>query len=366
MAGISITEKRIAELKEMQAQLNELSNSIQKIIDGKMSMSKFSQTLGMEPQTLNNIINKGTSTLIRKHKIINNSNITKLLIDSMSPGEKLIKVILKSDELVILKIAEEDQIIKIMEEALSEKEYDIIKQRFGFGCEVKTLHQLGKEYGVTHSAITDIQNRALTKLRNAKYMKRFLPDYSLRIKELDETEFMIELNQKITNQIESAKKGKVNYNTPVDDLNVSARAKSCLLRGGIETIGQLSKCKISRLMRIRNLGYKTLEEINNALVKHYGIILGDDEDIIDGNQNLNNPKAALLEYDINNDTSINVLIDNLTRTTIIKLHDIDVHTIAKLLSLGRSGLIRLGIDSTAIYLLNTAFKDRYSVELNSY
>lgn len=51
----------------------------------------------------------------------------------------------------------------------------------------------------------------------------------------------------------------------IDDLEISVRAYNCLKNKGIVTVGQLRLMSISQLLRIENLGVKTLREIQQAL-----------------------------------------------------------------------------------------------------
>ncbi|MGE5474454.1 MAG: DNA-directed RNA polymerase subunit alpha C-terminal domain-containing protein [Ignavibacteriales bacterium] len=53
--------------------------------------------------------------------------------------------------------------------------------------------------------------------------------------------------------------------TPIETLNLSARAKSCLKRWRIETIGELTKYTREELLRIHAFGPTTLAEIEQML-----------------------------------------------------------------------------------------------------
>ena len=52
------------------------------------------------------------------------------------------------------------------------------------------------------------------------------------------------------------------------DMDLSVRAKNCLLRGGYYTLEDIINSSIYSLMRVRNLGRKSLEEIKE-IVKEY-------------------------------------------------------------------------------------------------
>ena len=52
---------------------------------------------------------------------------------------------------------------------------------------------------------------------------------------------------------------------PIHDLELSIRSENCLLRGGIQTIGDLLSRTHDELLKIRNLGKKSLTEIEDRL-----------------------------------------------------------------------------------------------------
>ena len=52
---------------------------------------------------------------------------------------------------------------------------------------------------------------------------------------------------------------------PIHDLELSIRSENCLLRGGIQTIGELLSKSREELLKIRNLGKISLKEILDRL-----------------------------------------------------------------------------------------------------
>lgn len=51
----------------------------------------------------------------------------------------------------------------------------------------------------------------------------------------------------------------------VEDLDLSVRSNNCLKKAGIETLGQLTQTKKEDLMKIRNFGQKSIDEIEDKL-----------------------------------------------------------------------------------------------------
>ena len=64
--------------------------------------------------------------------------------------------------------------------------------------------------------------------------------------------------------------------TSIDDLDFSVRAYNCLKRSGINTMQDLVNRKESDMMKIRNLGKKSLKEVLDK-VKEMGLSFRDDD-----------------------------------------------------------------------------------------
>ena len=55
------------------------------------------------------------------------------------------------------------------------------------------------------------------------------------------------------------------YTHPIHELELSIRSENCLLRGGVHTVGELLQKSREELLKIRNLGKKSLNEIEDRL-----------------------------------------------------------------------------------------------------
>ena len=64
--------------------------------------------------------------------------------------------------------------------------------------------------------------------------------------------------------------------TSIDDMEFSVRAYNCLKRSGINTMQDLVNRKESDMMKIRNLGKKSLKEVLDK-VKEMGLSFRDDD-----------------------------------------------------------------------------------------
>lgn len=99
---------------------------------------------------------------------------------------------------------------------------------------------------------------------------KMLIDHLQTIIDLSEAEveedYMVERKTEETNR---------NLEKPIEDLDLSVRSYNCLKRAGINTLGELIEKSEEDMMRVRNLGKKSLkevkqklEEMNLSLAKH--------------------------------------------------------------------------------------------------
>lgn len=63
---------------------------------------------------------------------------------------------------------------------------------------------------------------------------------------------------------------------PIEEMELSVRSYNCLKRAGIETIGDLAKKSKAEMLKVRNMGAKSLEEVLQKM-ESYGIILDNNE-----------------------------------------------------------------------------------------
>lgn len=179
---------------------------------------------------------------------------------------------------------------------LSPREEKLIDLKYR---QTKTLREIAKEYNVTHERIRQILAKAIRKLRVRKNIffeteeKMYLLDKATEAKIIEEArekindevafeylnklienkdyEKIFAIQEEIDNALFSNKleKEKFNKNIPLEDLDFSVRTYNCLRRYGCETLGDIPTSE-TELMKIRNLGRKSLKEIL-CKFKEYGI-----------------------------------------------------------------------------------------------
>ena len=83
-------------------------------------------------------------------------------------------------------------------------------------------------------------------------------------------------NTQVMIEKEETKKERV-LEMPIEELELSVRSYNCLKRAGIFTVEDLTNKTESHLMKVRNLGKKSLEEVINK-VKSLGLTFKDEEE----------------------------------------------------------------------------------------
>ena len=72
-------------------------------------------------------------------------------------------------------------------------------------------------------------------------------------------------NTQVMVEKEESKKEKV-LEMPIEELELSVRSYNCLKRAGIATVEDLAKKSQEDMMKVRNLGKKSLDEVTNKLI----------------------------------------------------------------------------------------------------
>ncbi len=90
----------------------------------------------------------------------------------------------------------------------------------------------------------------------AKIMVEHLDLFINLTDEVDDVEIMVEK--------EEEEKDKI-LDTTIEELELSVRSSNCLKRAGINDVGELTEKTEDDLMKVRNLGKKSLQEIKNKL-----------------------------------------------------------------------------------------------------
>lgn len=84
--------------------------------------------------------------------------------------------------------------------------------------------------------------------------------------DLDDEDLLLDEELEEVEDIEETpKSSSLTDTTPLEDLELSVRAYNCLRRAGVTTVGQLRSMSDEELMKVRNLGRKSMEEVKSVL-----------------------------------------------------------------------------------------------------
>lgn len=152
---------------------------------------------------------------------------------------------------------------------LTDREQKILEMRFRH---YMTLEQCGKVYGVTCNRIRQIEAKAIRKLRhprNYKHWKMDVLDTAWEIaKERDALKLKVLRLSKLVPDVSTIPVDDIlDTDVPIDNMELSVRAYNCLKRAGFDTIESLRGVTVDRLMRVHNLGRKSMKEVINKLAE---------------------------------------------------------------------------------------------------
>ena len=164
----------------------------------------------------------------------------------------------------------------VMAKCLSERENKVLQMRYEWGM---TLEEAGKECGVTRERIRQVEAKAIRKLRFQQYKGTIMcvPKAEWRKAQNEaehykaQAEYMQSELDKIRNitpeQRTEAYKGTL-LETTINELDLSVRSYSCCKRAGINTLGDLCGKTYTEMTKVRNLGKKSLQEIESKMHEH--------------------------------------------------------------------------------------------------
>ncbi|MCM1514302.1 MAG: DNA-directed RNA polymerase subunit alpha [Anaeroplasma bactoclasticum] len=148
--------------------------------------------------------------------------------------------------------------------------YDVTKTRYGdnFDCD---------------QLILEVWTNGSIKATNALSLaSKFLIEHFEVIQnlnaEIEQRKYMIETEEKVVDS---------KLDKKIEDLDLSVRSYNCLKRANINTVGELTQKTEEEMMKVRNLGRKSLKEVVQKLreigldLKNSSTLFDDDDDLED-------------------------------------------------------------------------------------
>ena len=143
-----------------------------------------------------------------------------------------------------------------------------------------TLEKIGKEHNITRERVRQITAKALRRIKSLIYnynrrkeqemiiQANTLATEDLIIKRqllLDEYKKTHNYTEEMKFYFGEIKNQALNDTTSIESLELSIRAENCLRRAGIKTIDDLCQKTETEMIKIRNLGRKSLKEVKDKL-----------------------------------------------------------------------------------------------------
>lgn len=161
--------------------------------------------------------------------------------------------------------------------SLTDRERDCMKRKW---IANETLYEIGKTHGVTRERVRQIIMRGARKMMNGKLSlyrlvlehgigmyQEVLDDYNcFREEEKERLLQIIEENDKEMQRLriraeESTVTAEEITQKPICECDFSVRTHNCLLRARVDTVGKLMVLNAEQLIHIRNMGKKSVVEI---------------------------------------------------------------------------------------------------------
>ena len=143
-----------------------------------------------------------------------------------------------------------------------------------------TLEKIGKEHNITRERVRQITAKGLRRIKSLIYnynrrkeqemiiQANTLATEDLIIKRqllLDEYKKTHNYTEEMKFYFGEIKNQALNDTTSIESLELSIRAENCLRRAGIKTIDDLCQKTETEMIKIRNLGRKSLKEVKDKL-----------------------------------------------------------------------------------------------------
>ena len=166
---------------------------------------------------------------------------------------------------------------------LTEREQKVLELRYQKGM---TLQRTSEYFGISRERIRQVEAKALRKLRHPFRFRRCLLDTTEKAVELEKENSRLRLQNVIlsdklknagilsNDEVEAVKKPDT-ASIDISDMELSVRSYNCLRRTGINTLYDLTQMSMDNMMKVRNLGRRSLMEIIDKM-KEYGVTFKDE------------------------------------------------------------------------------------------
>lgn len=265
-----------------------------------ITIYKAAEALGVSAQTVRNYVTRGvlSHTVISGHSYVNADEVealrvpigdveeAKARLEAMRQehealtGEWREKIRILRHELRLLgtqRLARETFYLSLVDMLGEDEEVThrmkTILQSLLMG---DTFEEIGEYLGLTRERVRQLAEKAIRKAAHLIDL-RTLKEENARLKQENET-----IRTQIRPLLSLVDDGKTDdvyalLVTPVNDLELSVRTLNCLKNFNLKTVGDIARMNKSTFMRIRNMGRKTITEVEDYLAS-VGLCFGYDVD----------------------------------------------------------------------------------------
>lgn len=146
-----------------------------------------------------------------------------------------------------------------------EREREIMKQYYKNGL---TMESIGLKEGITRGRVQQILAKGLRKLRYRRDTIRYGKEVEELYDDIEALKVKLELQkERLIGELKNPtlKEDDVNKALKIEDVGLSCRTYNCLKRYGINYVYELKGKSERELMKIRNLGRKSLKEVKELM-----------------------------------------------------------------------------------------------------
>ena len=141
------------------------------------------------------------------------------------------------------------RLLEIITQDLTEKEERILVLRYGLdGSNMRTIAEVAKEFGIGRERLRQAEAKAIKKLLHPVRRKYI---------------FSIPTEEKETN---------ITLDNKLIDTNLSLRTTVCLKRINVTTVKELLNVRFVDLLKAKNLGKKSFQEISTFIKDNIGLL----------------------------------------------------------------------------------------------
>lgn len=301
--------KKLAQVRE---DLLAIADDIQAVIDGQTTLTAIAKTHGMDCNTFSRMLRTKFAPYLKK-ELVAVEDVPGMLNALMGPADRMMADILgielKDEVLAVLPEFDPELLLYVAGTTLTERESRAMELKYGYGCADRphSHQEIGREFYVTGERARGICAKALRKMRNPARLKKVFPmltdvgsglvdasqhtladatrDLAEAVTAFSRASRMKDLAEHIKTPGSSpelidagrqllAEGTGIPFRDPatvtLEDMEVSVRAYNCCKRAGLDTAKDILDMGLDRLMTVRNLGRRCMDEVCDKVLKLTG------------------------------------------------------------------------------------------------